>query len=461
MVMRLFFLFALVIFSQLSLAANYYYVSNNNGPVATACNSPAQFPSIDALGACIASNASPTYQPVTYLGGAVQNLPTYKLNFTVTISNSVSNSSSTANRYGDSCPAGYTLNQAAGRCDKQCATGQTLSSDGQTCSCPAGQALVGGVCSSTCPDVGFGAEKVVDTECKPDCAGRAGRKVGAMWLHETMGGCKVSCVVVVGSAWPVECTYAGSGAGTANGSDVPTSSGAAPPEGSTPKDPVTAPCPAGTSAGTVNGQQYCASDSGSPPSDPVLPGQPQTTSTKSETVETRTSTTTTNSDGSTTTVTRIVVTGTGTETGATSGNSGTGSGGEGGGGESSGGDDCSAPPSCSGDPIMCNILKQDWQMKCLLPDVDHASVLSVIASSGADPNGQIETKEINVLEKMQGIFAVEGGTSSCPAGRTINLTLGTFEVSYDIFCTLAERLRPIVLFLFGFIAFRIFMSSGA
>jgi len=130
-------------------------------------------------------------------------------------------------------------------------------------------------------------------------------------------------------------------------------------------------------------------------------------------------------------------------------------------GTSSGGDDCSALPDCSGDEIMCNVLKQSWQQKCQLPELNHLDIRSAINAVGGDPNGSELVQEVDVSEQMQSIFNVTGGSASCPADIPITLAVGSFNISWAPFCTVAVDLRPLVLFLFGFMATRIYMAQGA
>ncbi len=305
-------------------------------------------------------------------------------------------------------------------CDDACPAGQVRNSNG-VCSCPSGQVLVNGQC--TCQEIGFGAVKNDGGQCKPDCAARAGKSFGTMFDLATSGGCPVSCVGVVGGAWPVQCTYVGSGTGTSDGNVDPTIPGATPPNNSTPKDPA-APCPANTYAGTVNGQQYCAPKSDSSSTPPVQPGQPQTTTTQSDTVETRTSTTTTNADGSTTTVTRVTVTTTGTQTGATQGNSGSGSG-TGSGGEGSGAGEC--------DPTSKGYL--DCIGSSTLPDHTTASASS-FGEAATNFWTQFNDTPVGHLAGGAGIGG-EVAVGSCPAPT---LEFFGHSFSLNIMCSIYDSI---------------------
>lgn len=135
-------------------------------------------------------------------------------------------------------------------------------------------------------------------------------------------------------------------------------------------------------------------------------------------------------------------------------------GGESGGGTASGGEDCEEPPECDGDPVACAILQQSWQQKCKLPAFSRSDLVTGISNAGGDPSGKELIQELSISDQMQSIFNVSGASASCPNDVALNLHLGSFTVSFAPFCTIATQIRSLVLFLFGFMAFRVYMGQG-
>ncbi|MGO4660143.1 virulence factor TspB C-terminal domain-related protein [Ensifer sp. 2YAB10] len=54
-------------------------------------------------------------------------------------------------------------------------------------------------------------------------------------------------------------------------------------------------------------------------------------------------------------------------------------------GMASGGDDCSAPPSCSGDAVQCMMVQQQWKSRCDMQKTDDATAYGVQLTTGQDP----------------------------------------------------------------------------
>lgn len=183
--------------------------------------------------------------------------------------------------------------------------------------------------------------------------------------------------------------------------------------------------------------------------------------------------------------------GNGSGNGSSSGNGGgSGDGGSSGSTSSSNGNaqggDCSAAPSCDGDAIQCAILEQIWRGQCDGLDslsefnadesyesyeasfnefvdesknsdlIDDDGVLKILQSEEVDLS-QDDRFGISQLETI----ANSSSNGSCPAPRTLEIALGSFEVSYSFFCDLAEELSGYVLFLFAFISSKIIFRSLA
>ncbi|MGN0922449.1 MAG: virulence factor TspB C-terminal domain-related protein [Cellvibrio sp.] len=141
---------------------------------------------------------------------------------------------------------------------------------------------------------------------------------------------------------------------------------------------------------------------------------------------------------------------------------------------------CSAPPTCVGDAIYCAMLQQIYQGQCggteSVPDFDPEAAYNAYQSefesvTNESKNNhlvnedgtlkQLDPETIDITEDDRiGFYRLEqaanaSGGGSCPAPRTLNIALGSFEISYEFFCSLAEQISPFVLFLFGFISSKI------
>lgn len=177
--------------------------------------------------------------------------------------------------------------------------------------------------------------------------------------------------------------------------------------------------------------------------------------------------------------------GSGTGTGGDGDGSGSGSGSSGSNssnssGEASPSNGCSAPPTCVGDAIYCAMLQQIYQGQCggteSVPDFDPEAAYNAYQSefesvTNESKNNhlvnedgtlkQLDPETIDITEDDRiGFYRLEqaanaSGGGSCPAPRTLNIALGSFEISYEFFCSLAEQISPFVLFLFGFISSKI------
>lgn len=161
----------------------------------------------------------------------------------------------------------------------------------------------------------------------------------------------------------------------------------------------------------------------------------------------------------------------------------------------SGGGDCSAQPACQGDAVQCAILIQQWKTRC---NVGHSAddignscgstyqcsgdpiqcahnkylhdreCEAQSAISGLDQTidgamtgleteyGEPATGENGVLQSlhependlssvMDGVInTAKPYSASCPAPRTVNMSIADFQVSYQPFCDLATDLSTLV-----------------
>ena len=126
-----------------------------------------------------------------------------------------------------------------------------------------------------------------------------------------------------------------------------------------------------------------------------------------------------------------------------------------------GGYDCHAPPTCTGDAVQCAILIDSWRQICLTAPVDNNEINTALVNGGADPSAQLPQQSINIGDKLSaaGVFSIQSSIPACPAPIALSLHTGNVSVSYQPFCDLASMLRPLVLSIFGFMAFRVFAGA--
>ena len=137
-----------------------------------------------------------------------------------------------------------------------------------------------------------------------------------------------------------------------------------------------------------------------------------------------------------------------------------------------GGGDCSAEPACSGDPVGCSIALQNWKLRCdqhgepVDGDADVAEYDSNFESEFGESNQASVDGEGALTHLAEVSDAVDftsvdmsglninstGRSSQCPQPRSISLSLGNFEVSYQPLCDLAEGLSTLVVLIFSYIS---------
>lgn len=123
-----------------------------------------------------------------------------------------------------------------------------------------------------------------------------------------------------------------------------------------------------------------------------------------------------------------------------------------------GGVDCQVAPRCSGDAIQCSILYQVWKGRCEAEkESEEDTVTEASVQSGNEP-GQLFS-DVDLTNDIDGFLNQTGIAGTCPAPETLILMGTTVEVPYTAFCDFATLVRPFVVFLFGFIGFRIVMRA--
>lgn len=132
---------------------------------------------------------------------------------------------------------------------------------------------------------------------------------------------------------------------------------------------------------------------------------------------------------------------------------------------------CSSEPTCTGgDPIQCAFLKQMWINNCdgiekkidIDANTDNANINSdfqdLVDNNQTDLNsdGTIAgaTGEIDVSQYVDMVSnlnnaANQASSGTCPAPRVIHISLGSFEVTFDPLCELAEGISYFVLLFFS------------
>ncbi|MHA6848541.1 virulence factor TspB C-terminal domain-related protein [Ralstonia syzygii] len=105
----------------------------------------------------------------------------------------------------------------------------------------------------------------------------------------------------------------------------------------------------------------------------------------------------------------------------------------------SGGADCSAPPTCSGDAISCAILSQQWQTRCdLQKDADSSITLGKQMQVGNDPMAaQLPTPDkATQIDMSQRFASVDdmGFAAQCMSDINLSLALpgGPANVHFDM-----------------------------
>lgn len=108
---------------------------------------------------------------------------------------------------------------------------------------------------------------------------------------------------------------------------------------------------------------------------------------------------------------------------------------------------CDSPPVCTGDPVQCAILAQEFKIRCDAEDLnDFEKHKDKIDNLFNDPKFELKDAETVEVESF-----ITGHTrwlsSTCPADEQINLTLNggrTFTLSYQPLCNAADAISPLI-----------------
>jgi len=251
------------------------------------------------------------------------------------------------------------------------------------------------------------------------------------------------------------------------------------------------PCPAGYGYGTINGIGSCVAD-GSDPA--VLPGEappaPAGTETTSGKVDngdgTSTVTTTTSNSYSTSTSTTVVNNTTGEVVSSSTVTTSTGAD-KAGAGATDQAQYCRDNPqsplcrdsswaggcgdySCTGDAVTCAIARQQHEYACQFDESAEAQAFrdtaegalvlpsAALAAQAANVDGAHDVDVETIWGQNQNRITEYG--ESCPSPITIPMPwVGTVQVEFDLFCGLADLLKPLVLIAATMLAFGILFRS--
>lgn len=138
-------------------------------------------------------------------------------------------------------------------------------------------------------------------------------------------------------------------------------------------------------------------------------------------------------------------------------------------GSSTGGDDCAAPPSSTGDPLLAAIIKQQWYVRCgkskADADGDGQPDWTKPGSGDYTETGpDNDPEEVSTLGLSTGLLDTSGmvGGGSCPNIGAIDIA-GLATVSVDAepwWCPMISLMRGVVLMMAAFTALRLLMGES-
>lgn len=123
----------------------------------------------------------------------------------------------------------------------------------------------------------------------------------------------------------------------------------------------------------------------------------------------------------------------------------------------SGGSDCSTPYVCSGDLIQCAILEEAHTTACNAAGTETQAELDALI--GGDTVASITGDDIDLESELNSVFSQASPSASCPADDSLTVAGATLSVSFQPFCDLAGYLNPLVILLFSLIGFRVVMGA--
>lgn len=120
----------------------------------------------------------------------------------------------------------------------------------------------------------------------------------------------------------------------------------------------------------------------------------------------------------------------------------------------SGGGNCDTPPACSGDPLMCGLIDQEWQARC---DFENS-----LDTFNPDAGGDVvSVSTVDVQAEMNTVLNTTGwiGNRTCPVIPAENVLGINVQWSFDGICQAYTILSFLVLAFAGFASLRVFMGA--
>lgn len=115
----------------------------------------------------------------------------------------------------------------------------------------------------------------------------------------------------------------------------------------------------------------------------------------------------------------------------------------------SGGLNCSSPPQCEGDAILCAIRFQAWHTRCNLEDdttdITEADVMSQLGQTQTVEEYFDHDNEDNIIDLDETVELPTPETGSCPADITVNTSIVSFTLPTQPICDIATLVRPAVI----------------
>lgn len=123
--------------------------------------------------------------------------------------------------------------------------------------------------------------------------------------------------------------------------------------------------------------------------------------------------------------------------------------------------------SCSGDPIQCAILEQQYLQRCASeeagefesPDFSQSQIESALGIGEGDSDFSDTVEEADVSGIFDDVVSQTGQGATCPADLSLDLAIGTIPVSLQPLCDLAEMLGILLLILASLVSFKIVQSG--
>lgn len=308
-----------------------------------------------------------------------------------------------------SCPANSALNQTTGACE--CSAGYEMQGgvcvQTNPCAALSGQTVTGTISASSSPStVSFGGCTAVVVQASNQCAEAGTQKICGTWKYD----------------------------GTAAEQTAPV--------GTTGTQQQVYDCPTGQCLGTFNSKNMCLPCGNS--------NQPSTSTTTTTNQDGSVTTTTTSSDGTTTSTTTSTVDSNGNPLGTPTEDNQYDK-------DSVGASSaaCETPPTCSGDPVQCAQLQQQWQTMCQLK-IDQFTAEDPLVVEGQDsfnaPMDAVSSQTIALPASFDQTGFLNG---SCMADEQISVLGTTINLPFSDMCWVFESLGMVMIAVAGLISARI------